>query len=152
MWTSHTNGLNYFISCQDEYSLIHRMSDQELTPAMRKYGLGLLLWFTLASGLLIEKYQRNAIMPSGARLTTTERFANRYLSDRNWKIAEGMNDFAISQGYNLLEMAFSWLLAHVRVASVIGGATRLEQLAAYVQAGHRQLTAEDLAAIDRITA
>ena len=51
----------------------------------------------------------------------------------------------------MLELAFSWLLAQRPVASVIAGATRPEQLEQNVKAGGWQLSAEDLAEIDRIS-
>ena len=58
-WTARTAGLNGFVSCQDEYSLIHRAPEAELLPAARKLGFGLLPYFPLASGLLTGKYRRN---------------------------------------------------------------------------------------------
>jgi aryl-alcohol dehydrogenase-like predicted oxidoreductase len=41
--------------------------------AMRAYGLGLLPYFSLASGLLTGKYKRNAPLPADDRLTKTQR-------------------------------------------------------------------------------
>jgi aryl-alcohol dehydrogenase-like predicted oxidoreductase len=151
-WTSRVCGLNGFVSCQDEYSLVHRQPELELIPAMRQYGLGMLPYFPLASGLLTGKYRRNVAMPEGARLTTTQRLADRYLTDRNWAIAENLAAFASARGHSPLELAFSWLLAQDRVASVIAGATRPEQLEENVKAGSWCLTQDDLAEIDRITA
>jgi len=49
-WTARTMGLNAFVSCQDEYSLVVRGAEKELMPAARAYGLGLLPYFPLASG------------------------------------------------------------------------------------------------------
>ena len=80
-------------------------------PAMRKLGLGLLPFFPLASGLLTGKYRRNVALPEGTRLASTQRLADRYLTDRNWEIAERLGDFAESRGHTMLELAFSWLLA-----------------------------------------
>jgi aryl-alcohol dehydrogenase-like predicted oxidoreductase len=151
-WTAKTSGLNGFVSCQDEYSLVFRKPEPELMPAMRKLGLGLLPFFPLASGLLTGKYRRNLALPEGTRLATTERLADRYLTERNWAIAERLGDFAASRGHTLLELAFSWLLAQSPVASVIAGATRPDQLEQNVKAGGWKLTAEDLGEIDRMSA
>ena len=151
-WTAKSMGLNAFISCQDEYSLVKRDAEKELMPAARAYGLGLLPYFPLASGLLTGKYRRNAPMPENSRLTTTARLADRYLTDRNWQIAEKLIDYAESQGHTALELAFSWLLSRAPVASVIAGATKPEQLEQNVKAGDWKMTAEQLAEIDRISA
>jgi len=151
-WTARSNGLNPFISCQDEYSLIFRKPEADLMPAARKYGMGMLPFFPLASGLLTGKYRRNAPMPPGTRLAGTQRLAERYLTERNWGIAERLGDFVEQRGHTMLELAFSWLLARAPVASVIAGATRPEQLEQNVKAGSWVLSPEDLVEIARISA
>jgi aryl-alcohol dehydrogenase-like predicted oxidoreductase len=151
-WTSRCEGLNAFVSCQDEYSLVVRdVVEPELAPAMRQYGMGLLPFFPLASGLLTGKYKRNAPMPQDARLAKTPRLADRYLTERNWQIAERLNDWASTRGHTLLELSFSWLLAQALVSSVIAGATKPEQLDANVKAGGWKLSTEELAEVDRLT-
>ena len=149
-WTARANGLNAFVSCQDEYSLVHRAPEADLMPAMRKYGLGLLPYFPLASGLLTGKYRRNAPMPPGTRLANADRLANRYLTERNWQISEHLSDYAAAHGRTMLELAFSWLLAQAPVASVIAGATKPEQLEQNVKAGSWKLSSEELSEIHRI--
>lgn len=151
VWTARSNGFAGFVSCQDEVSLLERRHEAALMPAMRAHGLGLLPYFPLASGLLTGKYRRNAPMPAGARLTKTQRLADRYLTEANWSVAEKLGDFAAARGHTLLELAFSWLLARPPVASVIAGATKPEQIAANVAAGGWALRAADLAEIDAIT-
>ena len=150
-WTAKTANLNAFVSCQDEYSLVVRDAEKDLIPAARSYGMGLLPYFPLASGLLTGKYRRNAPMPADARLTQTQRLADRYLNDRNWQISERLIDFAEARGHTALELAFSWLLAQSPVSSVIAGATKPEQLEQNVQAGTWVMSAEELAEIDQIT-
>ena len=118
---------------------------------MLRYGMGLLPFFPLASGLLTGKYRRDTPLPAGTRLANTQRLADRYLTGPNWAAAERLGDFAAARGHTLLELAFSWLLAQTPVASVIAGATRPDQLAQNVQAGGWKLTDEELAEVDRVT-
>lgn len=150
-WTAKDIGATPFVSAQDEYSLVVRDAERELIPTLQHYGLGLLPYFPLASGLLTGKYKRNAPMPEGARLTNTQRLANRYLTDGNWEKAEKLGDYAAAQGRTMVELAFSWLVSQPVVSSVIAGATRPEQIAANVKAADWALTADDVAAIDAIT-
>jgi aryl-alcohol dehydrogenase-like predicted oxidoreductase len=150
-WTARSNGLNAFVSCQDEYSLVFRKPEAELMPAAKKYGLGLLPYFPLASGLLTGKYRRNTALPAGTRLANTQRLADRYLTDRNWAIAERLGDWVEARGHTMLELAFSWLLAQSPVTSVIAGATRPEQLEQNVMAGSWALSADELSEIHAIT-
>jgi aryl-alcohol dehydrogenase-like predicted oxidoreductase len=151
-WTSRQLGLNAFVSCQDEYSLLVRHIEAELVPAVQAHGMGILPYFPLASGLLSGKYRRNVPLPEGSRLANTQRLADRYLSNRNWQVTERLAEFSASRGRQLLDLAFSWLLCRPGVASVIAGATRAEQIDQNVAAGAWKLSPEDLSEIDRITA
>jgi aryl-alcohol dehydrogenase-like predicted oxidoreductase len=152
-WTARSLGLAPFVSSQNEYSLLARRPDRELIPMMQAYGMGLLPYYPLASGLLTGKYRRNTPMPEGARLTAHgARYGARFINDANWPIVERLEAFAEQRGRTLLELAFSWLAARPCVSSVIAGATTVEQVAANVRAAGWTLTADELAEIDRITA
>ena len=148
--TAKAEHLSPFVSAQDELSLLVRKNEKELLPALIHHGMGLLPYFPLACGMLTGKYKRNAAMPAGARLTTTERHQATYMTDRNWAIVEMLTDFAEARGHTLLQLAFSWLACKQPVASVIAGATRPEQVEANVKAADWALTAEDMAAVDKI--
>jgi aryl-alcohol dehydrogenase-like predicted oxidoreductase len=148
--TARQFGLNAFISCQDEYSLVVRTPEKELIPAMRHHGLGLLPFFPLASGLLTGKYRRNAKLPNDTRLFKEQRLADRFMTESNWAKAERLREFAEKRGHTLLELAFSWLAARPPVASVIAGATKPEQVEANVGAVGWKLTAEEMAEVDRL--
>ena len=150
-WTARHLGISGFVSCQDEYSLLAREIERDVIPAATAYGIGLLPYFPLASGLLTGKYRRHAAMPAQARLSTTPRFAERTLTAANWDRTERLIAFAEARGRTVLELAFSWLLARPPVASVIAGATRPEQLEQNVAAGAWKISEDDLAEIDRIT-
>jgi aryl-alcohol dehydrogenase-like predicted oxidoreductase len=150
-WTAKHLGLNAFISCQDEYSLLVRDLDRDLIPAMRAYGLGLLPFFPLASGFLTGKYKRNSSMPEGTRLALMKGLADRWISDANWTIVERLEEFASQRGHSLLELAFSWLAARPTVASVIAGATTPDQVEQNVRAIAWKLSGEEMDEIDRVT-
>ena len=121
-------------------------------PAMQACGLGLLPYFPLAGGLLTGKYKRQAPPPPGARLARSQGMAVRYLTPANWTIVEALEEFCARRGHGLLELAFSWLTSRPRLASVIAGATKAEQVEQNVKAAGWTLTADDLAEIDRLTA
>ena len=151
-WTAKMLNLSGFVSCQDEYSLLVRDAEPELIPAMRRYGLGLLPYFPLASGLLTGKYRRNMPMPEEARLTKTQRLADRYLTEQNWTKAEKVIDLAEARAVPPLHLAIGWLLARDPVSSVIAGATKPEQIEQNAAAGATPLSPDDVAELDRITA
>ena len=65
---------------------------------------------------------------------------------------EALARFAESKGRTLLELAFGWLLASPAVASVIAGARSEAQIAANAAAAGWQLTADQVAAVNRMVA
>jgi aryl-alcohol dehydrogenase-like predicted oxidoreductase len=151
-WAARHCGLHHFISCQERYSLLEREYEVEMAAMVEAYGLGLIPFSPLANGLLTGKYGRGRALPEGARLTITQRMADRYLTERNWSLVERLEGFAAEHGHSLLDLAFGWLLSRPAVASVIAGATRPEQVEANVRAaGQWRLTADEMQAIDQLT-
>jgi aryl-alcohol dehydrogenase-like predicted oxidoreductase len=111
-------------------------------------GFGLLPYFSLAAGLLTGKYRRDAPLPADARLRHNKRWANQFLTRRNWDMLGRLEQFCAARGRSTLELAFGWLLARPAVASVIAGATKPEQLKLNVESAAWTPTAEDMAEID----
>ena len=151
-WISRHFNLNGYICCQDEYSLLMRGVEKELLPVMQKYGLGLLPYFPLASGMLTGKYQRGVAAPEGTRFAGWKGLADRYLNDANFALVERLERFSQERGHTILELAFSWLLSRPQVASVIAGATKPEQVEQNVKAGDWARSTEDAAEVDRLIA
>jgi aryl-alcohol dehydrogenase-like predicted oxidoreductase len=143
--------VNRFVSCQDEYSLVVRDIEKDLLPAAQQYNLGLLPFFPLASGLLTGKYQRGSAAPADTRFAKAPGLRDRYATPRNEDMVEKLQAFAQVRGHSMLELAFSWLASRPQVASVIAGATRVEQIEQNVKAIGWALSAEEVAEIDGIT-
>lgn len=148
-WTARTTGTTAFVSAQNEYSLLRRGIEADLVPALEHYGIGLLPYFPLASGLLTGKYKRGVPAPEGSRIQAWGR--ESALTDAAFDILEQLEDFAAQRSITLLDVAIGGLAAQPAVSSVIAGATSPEQVEANVRAGQWQPTADDLAEIDRIT-
>ncbi len=144
------DGAARFVSVQNEYSLVQREPEREVLAECERQGLAFLPFFPLASGLLTGKYRRGAPLPAGTRLAGQSGFANRFLNPRNLAIADALAGFAARRGHSLLELAFSWLLSHRQVCSVIAGAMSAEQLRANVAAAGWRLTTDELAETDKI--
>jgi aryl-alcohol dehydrogenase-like predicted oxidoreductase len=149
-WVSRTPGLQRFVSAQNEYNWLDRRVETGLVPALEKYGVGLLPYFPLASGLLTGKYRRGEPAPESSRLAAWGQQAR--LNDANFDKLDAIEAFATGRGLNLLDVAIGGLAAKPAVASVIAGATSPEQVAANVKAGEWIPTAADLAELDQITA
>jgi aryl-alcohol dehydrogenase-like predicted oxidoreductase len=132
-WVARTKGYTPFISVQNEYSWLKREIEAEVVPAAERFGLGILPFFPLASGLLTGKYRRNEQAPAGSRLSEA-RVAHR-LAAAPWDKIEAIEAFATEHGISVLDAAIGGLAAQPAVSSVIAGATTPEQVAANVAAG-----------------
>ena len=143
----HLN-LNAFVSAQDEYSLINRELDGDRMAMLRKYDLGLLPYFPLASGLLTGKH--GATPAPGTRLADAGGLSSRYWTAANLEMVAGLKAFAAEHGRSMLELAMSWLACRPQVSSVIAGAMTPEQVRANAKAAHWTLGAEEMDAVDRI--
>jgi aryl-alcohol dehydrogenase-like predicted oxidoreductase len=150
-FTARSMGVSPFVSAQAEYSLVVRDIEKDLLPAAQEYNLGLLPFFPLASGLLTGKYTRGAAPAEGTRFATTPALRDRSVTPRNEAIVAKLDAFAKARGNSMLELAFSWLAARPQVASVIAGATRVEQIEQNVKAIGWTLGADDMTEIDAIT-
>jgi aryl-alcohol dehydrogenase-like predicted oxidoreductase len=151
MEMARTKKLAPFVAAQDEYNLLSREIETGLVPVVERFGLALVPYFPLASGLLTGKYRKNQPMPTGSRLSEP-RFSARVVNERNFEVVERLTALCAERGRTMLELAFGWLLARHYVAGVIAGATAPEQVRQNAAALGWQLTADEIAAVDRITA
>jgi aryl-alcohol dehydrogenase-like predicted oxidoreductase len=150
-WTARTNHLTPFVTVQNEYSLLNRDVEKEVVPACKLFGLGVLPYFPLASGLLTGKYQRGEKPAADTRLQAWGPRGEKMLSDENFDVIDKLESFAKDRGHTLLDLAFSWLASHDFVPSVIAGATKPEQVEANVKATEWKLTPEEMAEVDALT-
>jgi aryl-alcohol dehydrogenase-like predicted oxidoreductase len=151
LWIADKSRLTPYISCQNEYSLLVRDPEREMIPAMQAYGLGLLPYFPLASGILSGKYKRGTPAPENSRMATWQRLTDKYLTEANWDTLDRLSGFCKRNGHTLLELALSWLLAQPTVSSVIAGATKPEQVEQNVNASGWRPTQDELAEVDRLS-
>jgi aryl-alcohol dehydrogenase-like predicted oxidoreductase len=138
-----------FVSVQNEYSLLHREPEDGVLAECERLGLGFLPFFPLASGLLTGKYRKGEPIPHGTRIAKYERYG-KLVTAENLNKVEALISFAESRGRTLLELAFSWLLAHRVVASVIAGATSADQIRSNAAAADWRLAPHDLEEIDSL--
>ena len=147
---AHQKGLARFVTAQDQYSLLARDIERDLMPAIEKHRLALLPYFPLASGMLSGKYRLGRPLPAGTRLANP-RYSDRVLNDANLRVVERLEQLCAARGRTLLQLAFGWLLARPAVASVIAGATTLEQVRQNAGAVGWELSPDEIAEADRIT-
>jgi aryl-alcohol dehydrogenase-like predicted oxidoreductase len=150
--TAAARGQTTFLACQEEYSLLVRDIEEDLLPAMKKQGMSLLPYRPIASGFLTGKYKRGAPLPEGSRLAigNQKRFADRYLTDKNFDRLEKLEAFGKKNGRSMLDIAFGWVASKPFVPSVMAGASTPEQVEANAKAVTCNLTPAEVAEIEKI--
>jgi len=140
-------------SVQNEISLVHREGLEPLLDACERYGLAILPYFPLASGMLTGKFRRDEALPAGSRLAVvSDKRRGRDMSDRTFDLVESLDEFARSRDHTLLELALSWLAGLRGMGSVIAGATSPTQVKANAAAIGWVLSDEERAEVDRLSA
>ncbi len=140
------NGWTRPVSAQNHYSLLERDVEADVVPACVAYGVGMLPYFPLASGLLTGKVTRESGAPEGSRLHGRD----DYVTTAKLDVVEALAKWGAERGRTLLDIAVGALAAQPTVASVIAGATKPEQVQANVAAGTWVPSVEELAEIDEI--
>ncbi len=137
-----------FVSAQNHWSLLERAAEQEVVPAARHYGLGVLPYFPLANGLLTGKVRRATGIPEGSRLAGR----SHLVTEERLDTVERLVAWGEKHDRSLLEIGIGALAAQPGCSSVIAGATSPAQVVANAQAGEWTPTDEELAEIDAVLA
>jgi aryl-alcohol dehydrogenase-like predicted oxidoreductase len=140
-------GLPRYEVMQPEYNLYDRDSyDGPLRELCMKEGLGVITYYSLASGFLSGKYRSKADLGKSAR---GEGIAD-YLDERGERILRALDTVAKRRGAKPAEVALAWLIARPGVTAPIASATSVEQVDSLIRATELSLDAEDLRLLEEL--
>lgn len=134
------------VSTQNYYNVFRRQVEMELLPFCTAQNVGFLPYFPLAGGWLTGKYKSTHTPTANSRRMVTSLQADATAREKLNKL----DAYAVERGHSLLELAFSWLLAHPAVSTVIAGAMTPDQVVANAVSGDWVMTDEERDAIDAI--
>jgi len=124
---SQERGLPRVQSIQNEYSLLCRLFDTDLSELCHNEQVGLLAFSPLATGLLTGKYHGGTAVPEGSRMTLSPELGGR-ITPRVWPAVAAYQAIADKHGLNMAQMALAWCCTRPFMASAIFGATKMDQL------------------------
>jgi aryl-alcohol dehydrogenase-like predicted oxidoreductase len=143
------NGWAQFSHVQMMYSLLGRGIEHEVLPMMARYGLGLTVWSPLAGGFLSGKYTRETMKDPDNRLSGFDMIP--FDKEQGFALVDTLRDIGAAHGASIAQVALAWVLANPAVSSVIIGASKLAQLDDNIAAATLQLTADELARLEKAT-
>jgi aryl-alcohol dehydrogenase-like predicted oxidoreductase len=135
--TSSQKGLARYETLQPEYNLYERFAyETDLEQLCQKSGLGVICYFSLASGFLTGKYRSEADLAKSPR----GQMVKKYLNARGLRILAALDQVAQQHGATPTQIALAWLMARPSITAPIASATSLEQLNELVQAADIELS------------
>ncbi|MGW0183788.1 aldo/keto reductase [Nocardia sp. NPDC003345] len=145
-------GFTRYIAHQVYYSLVGRDYEWELMPLGLAEGVGAVIWSPLGWGRLTGKIRRGQPLPAGSRLHRTAEAGPPVDDEHLYTVVDALDEIAAETGRTVPQIALNWLLTRPTVATVIVGARNEEQLRQNLGAVGWELTADQLARLDKASA
>ena len=147
---SAEQGLPRYESLQPEYNLMDRAGyENALEPLARKENLGVISYYSLASGFLSGKYRSESdLSKSSARGATVK----KYLGQRGTRVLDALDRVAATHSAKPVQVALAWLMARPGITAPIASATSLDQLEELVAAAKLELSASEIDQLDKASA
>ncbi len=145
-------GWSRFVAHQVYYSLIGREYEWELMPLGLDQKVGALVWSPLGWGRLTGKLRRGKPLPEVSRLHKTSEQGPPVDDEYLYTVVDALDAVAAGTGKTITQVALNWLLQRPTVSSLILGARNEEQLKQNLGAIGWNLTAEQIAALDKASA
>lgn len=142
---AEAHGLPRYQVLQPHYNLYDRAQfDGALRDLSMKQGLGVVPYFSLASGFLTGKYRSEADLGKSAR----SEFVAQYLDARGHSILKTLDEVAAAHDVMPGEVSLAWLMAREGVTAPIASATSTSQVESFAKAATLRLSNEEIGVLD----
>ena len=147
--SARINALPAYQTLQPEYNLCDRASyDGPLRDLAMKLDLGVIPYYSLASGFLTGKYRTEADLAQSPRGGGVR----KYMNPRGMRILGALDQVSQRHGTQPAVVALAWLIAREGVTAPIASATSVEQLKNFSAAAELQLSEGDRTLLDQASA
>jgi len=147
--TSRRLGLPRYETLQPLYNLYDReVFEQQFAPLCRAEEIGVINYYSLASGFLTGKYRTEQDVKASARARSNR----KYMTERGFRILDALDTVARRLGATPAQIAIAWLIAQPDVTAPIASATSVQQVEQLVQAARLSLDEEALAILQDASA
>ncbi len=146
---SKQHGYARYECLQPHYNLAERADyETKLEPICVKERLGVIPYFSLASGFLTGKYRSEADLAQSPR----GQAVSKYLNERGLRILAALDQIAAQCDSTPARVALAWLMARPSITAPIASATKLEQLEDLIAATELRLDANAIKILDEASA
>ena len=145
---SNEHGLPKYQVYQPGYNLFDRETfEQEHEKICLEYDLGVVTYYSLASGFLTGKYRSEDDLKKSQRGGGVK----KYLNERGFKILKALDNVADKHQVEQASVALAWLIYHPSITAPIASVTDLSQLKSFTEAANLKLTPEDISLLDKVS-
>ena len=138
---SKTRTLFRYETLQPHYNLYERTEyESTLEDLCLREGLGVIPYFSLASGFLTGKYRSKADIAGKARGSRVQ----KYLNERGFRILDALDRISNERNSTPARVALAWLIARPSITAPIASATKLDQLTDLIEATKLNLSAAEI--------
>src|SRR5271169_3921246 len=146
---SEQHGYPRYESLQPHYNLYERAGyEAALEPLCLAKGLGVIPYFSLASGFLTGKYRSESDLSKSPR----GQGVKKYLDGRGLRILAALDQVAREKHSTPGKVALAWLLARPSITAPIASATSVEQLHDLIDATKLELDAASIEQLNQASA
>jgi aryl-alcohol dehydrogenase-like predicted oxidoreductase len=146
---SRDKGLPRYESLQPHYNLVERgLFEGALENECLKEGIGVIPYYSLASGFLSGKYRSESDVGNVQRGAGVK----KYINPKGMGVLKALDDAAKKHNANPAQIALAWLMQRKSITAPIVSATSLQQLKDLIAAPAVKLDTADVAAIDKASA
>jgi aryl-alcohol dehydrogenase-like predicted oxidoreductase len=146
---SRDKGLPRYESLQPHYNLMERgLFEGALEDECLKEGIGVIPYYSLASGFLSGKYRAESDVGNAQRGAGVK----KYINPKGMGVLKALDDAARKHNANPTQVTLAWLMQRKSITAPIVSATSLQQLKDLIASPNVKLDAADVAAIDKASA
>ena len=147
LYTSKEHGWHRFIAMQNHYNLVYREEEREMIPLCIDQGVGIIPWSPLARGFLTGTRKRDGGLTARSQVDTMAK--DMYYSEDDFLVADAVAHVAQQRGVSAAQIACAWVLQAPGITAPIIGATKTQHLKELIASVDIQLSAEEVAALEK---
>ncbi|MEN0023615.1 MAG: aldo/keto reductase [Microbacterium sp.] len=137
------------VAVQPHYNLVHRNDvEEQIIPVAEEFALGLVPYYSLASGFLTGKYRST---DAAGQSSPRAGGAAKYATEAGLRIIDALEEIGHAHGASIAATSLAWLRAQPTVVAPIASARTVEQVPDLLAGGRLELADDEVAALNRVS-
>ncbi|WP_091226361.1 aldo/keto reductase [Microbacterium sp. 3J1] len=137
------------VAIQPHYNLVHRNEVEEsIIPVAEEFGLGLVPYYSLASGFLTGKYRS---VETDGQTSPRAAGAAKYATDAGLRVIDALEEIGAAHGASIAATSLAWLRAQPTVVAPIASARTVEQVPDLLAGARLELGADEIETLNRVS-